>query len=66
MKTFSTENLLLADSHMFRVMHMWTCSLLFPHTSSKTVIKYARLIAFPQLVGQQGYALLFGLAGNIK
>lgn len=62
MTNFSTENLLLADHHVFWVMHMWTCAFFFPHTFSKSMIKYARLIAFPQLICQQGYTFLFCLA----
>ena len=60
-RNFTTDNLLLADCHLFRVMYMWTRALLLPHTFSKTAIKYARLIAFLHLIGQHGYAFLFCL-----
>jgi hypothetical protein len=63
-RNFTTGNLLLADCHLFRVMYMWTCALLLPHTFSKTAIKYARLIAFLHLIGQQGYAFLFCLTAT--
>jgi len=63
-RNFSTDNLLLADCHLFRVMYMWTRALLFPHTFSKTAIKYARLIAFLHLIGQHGYAFLFCLTAT--
>jgi hypothetical protein len=44
---FSTKYLLLADGHILRIMHVWTCAIIFPHTFSKLTVKFAKLIAFP-------------------
>ena len=65
-RNFTAINLLLADCHLFRVMYVWTCAFLLPHTFSKTAIKCARLVAFLHLIGQQGYAFLFCLTEKQK